>query len=284
MTCQLAFSSRVGSVMFSDSQMSTHSVEYHGFQKQFVGEDFLLGGAGHGGVVGEVFNSLRDQATGDCIVNSTSVADHIVVFLDTKVTEQAAAATSFILISAPKATQNLIQEFHPSIYKSFILKGNIGTLGSGAELIQLAIERDKKLGLYSEPEELVDMVVAGENYLEAATQSLTVDAQFTVGILHSDKAYLIGDSKIEVVHGPPAVVQCWNEVAKRYREITAHAQQIRGEIRAAQRALSAIQISGLDRTAINMIEGNQSSIEVNREQLRQKIDDYCAWYDGLLGR
>ena len=244
----------------------------------------MLGGAGHGGVIGEVFKSLRDPATGDCLVKSTEVSDHIVRFLNTRVTEQAAAASSFILIVAPQATQNLIWELHPSTFKSFVLRGNIGTLGSGAELIQIAIERDKKLGLYSAPEELVDMVVAGENYLEVATQSLTVDAQFTLGILHSDKAYLMGDSKIDIVYGPPAIVKCWNDVAARYRVIAAHAQQIRGEIRAAQRALSSIQFAGLDRTAIDIIEASQSSIEVNRKQLHRKIDDFCAWYDSLLGR
>ena len=284
MTCQLAFSSSIGSVMFSDSQVSTHSVEYHGVQKQFVGEDFLLGGAGHGGVIAELFNSMRDPVTGNCTVGSTEIADHIVAFLRTKVTEQAAAATNFILVYAPQTNQNVIWEFHPSIYKEFILRGNISTLGSGAELIQIAIERDKKLGLYSEPEELVDMVVAGENYLEAATQSLTVDTQFTVGILHSDKAYLMGDSSIDIVYGPPAILQSWNDVATRYRRITAHAQQIRGEIRAAQRALSAVQIAGLDSAAVNIIEASQSSIEVNREQLRREIDDFCTWYDSLLGR
>ena len=264
--------------------MSTNRVEYHGLQKQFVGNDFLLGAAGHSSIIREVFNSLRDPSSGDCIVDSTAVVKHIVRFLNDNVTEGAAATTSFILILEHRGAQVFVQELHPSIYKSFVQKGNIGTLGSGAELIETAISRDKKLGIYTQPQELVDMMVAGENYLEAATQSLTVDAQFTVGILKSNNTYLIGDSTIDVLYAPPAVVAAWTDVARRYKQIMARVQQIRGEIRAAQRALSSIQSAELDAAAIRIIEANQSSIEVNRKELSQKIEDYCNWYDRLLER
>ncbi len=284
MTCQLALSNKASSVMFSDSQVSTRKMEYHGFQKQFVGDDFLLGAAGHRSVIRGVFNSLVDHSSGDYVVKASTVAEHIVEYLHTEVTSQAAAMTSYILVNPYSDTQNLIQLFQPSIFESFVSEGNYATLGSGAEFVQGALDRDKELGLHLEPEDLVDLVVAAENYLAVASQSLTVDTQLTVGILRSKRAYLMGDANINVLHAPHPVAEKWNQVAIRYKRIMAQAQQIRGEIRSAQRALSSIQTAQLDHEAIREITTNQDSVSVNREQLREQIDDFCDWYDGLLDR
>ena len=284
MTCHVAFSSDAGTIMFSDSQLSTDKTEYHGHQKQFVGNDFLLGGSGHGLVVEEVFRSLKDPATGICIVDCNKVADHIVTFLKTKVSERAAAATSFILAHPDNGNTHSIRVLEPYIFSSFIPKGSFAVLGSGAELVRPAIERDRMLALFRQPTELVDMVVAGENYLEAATQSLTVDAQFTVGVLRSKGAYLMGDAGINMQYAPPAVVAQWKDVAKRYAEIMAQAQQIRGEIREAQRVLSLIQVAKVDKAAIAAINASQSSVMQNRRELQTRIDDYLKWYDSILGR
>ena len=169
-------------------------------------------------------------------------------------------------------------------FSSFIPKGSFAVLGSGAELVRPAIERDRMLALFRQPTELVDMVVAGENYLEAATQSLTVDAQFTVGVLRSKGAYLMGDAGINMQYAPPAVVAQWKDVAKRYAEIMAQAQQIRGEIREAQRVLSLIQVAKVDKAAIAAINASQSSVMQNRRELQTRIDDYLKWYDSILGR
>ena len=284
MTCHVAFCSDVGSIMFSDSQMSSDKAEYHGHQKQFVGNDFLLGGSGHGLVVQEVFRSLHDPKTGQCTVDCTTVSDHIVAFLKSNVSPRAAAVTSFILVCQEKSNEHSIKVLQPSTFNSFIPRESFAVLGSGAELVEPAIDRDRMLAIFRRPRELVDMVVVGENYLEAASQSLTVDAQFTIGLLRSNNAYVMGDPAIEAQYAPPAIIGNWTDISKRYSEIMAQAQQIRGEIREAQRALSLIQEAKVDKAAIGTITASQASVKQNREELQTKIEEFLKWYDGIVGR
>ncbi len=284
MTCHVAFSSDVGAVLFSDSQLSTDKTGYHGFQKQFVGDDFLLGGSGNSLVIEEVFKSLRDSTTGVCTVDGGTVANHIVAFLQRNVSRPAAAGTNFILICLNQSGKPRIRILYPSTFDFFISRDHFGTLGSGSELVSSAIERDRMLGLFRQPLELVDMIVAGENYLDAATKSLTVDSQFTVGVLRSKRAYLMGDVRITMQYAPPAIAAKWNSASKLYEAILAHAQQIRGEIREAQRVLSKVQVAQLDKAAVSAIEASQVSVSQNRQALHAKIESYLNWYDRLLNR
>lgn len=284
MTCQLAFSSKAGAVLFSDSQGSTDAIEVHGLQKQFVGDDFLLGGAGHGLVIEEVFKSLCDSDSGKCIVPGAKAANHITKFLGSEVTGHAVANTTFVLVHRGRSKDYMIRVLHPSVFKSFVRQGNFVTLGSGAGLVQAAIDRDRKLGVFLQPEQLGDMVIAGENYLETATQSLTVDSQFVVGMLRWGTGYMMGDASIGVSHAPEKVGEKWAEAARRYREIMAHAQMIRGEIRAAQRAVSSVQVGQLDGSAMDQVEACRLSVEENRKGVTDKIEGYCRWYDELVGR
>ena len=284
MTCQLAFSSKAGAVLFSDSQGSTDATEVHGLQKQLVGDDFLLGGAGHGLVVEEVFKSLCDSVSGKCSVPGVEVANHISEFLSSKVTAHAAANTNFVLVYREKDDEYIISVLRPSVFRSFVKQEDFVTLGSGAGLVQAAIDRDRKLGVFLQPELLSDMVVAGENYLETASESLTVDSQFVIGMLRYGNGYMMGDPEIGVSHAPGIVVEKWLEAAAQYREILAHAQLIKGEIRAAQRAVSSVQIGKLGSSAVTQVEGCRSSVEENRQGVTDKIEEYCRWYDKLIGR
>ena len=270
--------------MLSDSQMSTDKIEFHGVQKQFVGNDFLLGGAGSGGVIAALFTSLRDPATGDCTVDSSQIGNHVLDFLDKEVTQQARATVSFLLVCPEPTTANRIDVFLPATFRSSMPGGNYSTLGSGSELVRPAIARDTALGIFSQPKRPVDMLVVAENYLDAATQSLTVDAQYTVGVLHAKRAYIMGDERIGAIYVPRVVRSHWKNVATRYKTMMDQARLIRGEIREAQRALSKIQKSKLDSAAIQAITANQNSIATNRQQLQNEIEQYFVWYDNLLGR
>lgn len=284
MTCHVAFSSITEAVMLSDSQMSTDKIEYHGVQKQFVGDDFLLGGSGSALIIQAMFNSLRDPATGRCNVKSTTVVSRIVNFLENELTKQARENANFLLVRPDLPNGNCIYQFLPAALRSPIPQGNYATLGSGSELVQPTIARDRTLGLFSQPQELTDMLVAAENYLDAATQSLTVDAQYTVGLLRANRAYLMGDEQIGAIYAPPVIVEKWKDASTRYKKMMAHARLIRGEIREAQRALSKIQTAQLDTAGFAAITDNQLSVETNRQQLQDEIQDYFAWYDRLLGR
>ena len=284
MTCHVAFSSKTGAVMLSDSQLSTDKVEFHGIQKQFVGNDFLLGGSGNALVIREMFTSLCDATTGECLWNNTEVVARILDFLENKVTVQARATVSFLLVRPCPINGHRIELVLPHSFRYSIPQKSCATIGSGSELVWPAIRRDTTLALFSQPHELTDMLVAGENYLDAAAQSLTVDTQFTVGMLRSDRAYIMGDKQIGANFTPPVIRSQWSEVAKRYKAMMDQARLVRGEIREAQRALSKIQTAQLDSDAIHAIEANQQSVEINRQQLQNKLEDYYLWYDGVLSR
>ena len=270
--------------MLSDSQLSTDKIEIHGFQKQFVGNDFLLGGAGNVRVIEEIFTSLSDETTGECILDNTQVGDHVMNFLEEKIAVQARATVEFLLVRPCPNRGYRIEHVIPSVFRYPVTGENHVTTGSGSELVEPAIRRDANLGLFSQPQELTDMLIAGENYLDAAAQSLTVDTQLTVGVLRSNRAYIMGDKKIEATLAPPFIQSKWSEVAIKHKEMMDQARLIRGEIREAQRALSKIQTAKLDPAAIRAILLNQQSIEINRQQLQRKLEDYFRWYDGLLGR
>ena len=270
--------------MLSDSQLSTDKVETHGYQKQFVGNDFLLGGSGNAQVIGEVFTSLRDERTGECIRDNSDIVDHVMDFLESKITAQARAAASFVLVRACPNWGHRIEHVLPSAFRYPVPVEHRIAIGSGGQLVVPAIMRDTSLGLFSQPHELTDMLISGENYLDAAAQSLTVNTQLTIGVLRSDRAYIMGDKEIGATFAPMTIRSEWSEVSNRHKAILDHARLIRGEIREAQRALSKIQTAALDSASIQRIKDSQQSVETNRQQLRVKLEDYFSWYDGLLGR
>ena len=62
MTCHIGISSSAGAVLISDSQGSTATSGTSGYEKQFVGPDFLLGGAGALAVLQALFDKIEDAA------------------------------------------------------------------------------------------------------------------------------------------------------------------------------------------------------------------------------
>ena len=284
MTCQLALSSKRGAVLFSDSQLSTDRVEYHGEQKQFVGDDFLLGGAGLAVVMQELFKSLNDRQQGQCMEKGPEIGKYVTDFLRKEVTGPAAGQTSFVLVYQTERGENVIEHLQSAIFHSFRRQGRIFTLGSGAALVQPAIDRDAKVGVFLRPEQLGDMMVVGEGYLEAAGQSLTVDGQFVVGLLRRGKAYVMGDAGVKLNHAPKELIGCWEKAARQYAEIMACAQTIREEVRTAQRAVAVLQTGRLEKKYLEQLEACRLSVQSNRDVLQGKLNKYCQWYDGVLGR
>ena len=270
--------------MLSDSQLSTDTTEAHGAQKQFVGNDFLLGASGKALVLKAIFTSLLDPATGNCRVDHTDIEDHLQRFLWQEVTEQARSSVNLLLLRPCSVKGYRIDLFRPDTLRSSIPQGEYDTLGSGSEIVRSALQRDNALALFSKPQEMVDMLVAGENYLEAATRSLTVNSQFTVGMLHSGRAYILGDGRINPIYAPSAICSEWADVAAKYKRMIDHARLIRGEIREAQRALSKIQMARLFPDGVAAIAANQASVARNRKMLQGEIEEYFNWYDSVLCR
>jgi hypothetical protein len=83
--------------MFSDSQASGGDSEWHGFQKQYAGPDFLIAGAGDGDVVHAAFAILH--ALGD--TTAANIESRLLKYLDEEVTELARAQTEFVLVTTP---------------------------------------------------------------------------------------------------------------------------------------------------------------------------------------
>ena len=270
--------------MLSDSQLSTDTTESHGAQKQFVGNDFLLGASGKMLVVEAIFMSLLDPKTGDCSVDHTGIECHLREFLQAEVVEQAKSSVSLLLVRPCPAKGYRIDLIRPDVLRSSIPQREYSTLGSGSQIVLPAIQRDRALALFSQPQEMMDMLVASENYLEAATRSLTVNSRFTVGLLHSNHAYIMGDDQINPKYAPSAIYSEWKEVAVQYQRIIDLARFIRGEIREAQRTLSKIQTAQLRQGDFQAIAESQASIEINRRELQREIEKYFNWYDRTLQR
>ena len=270
--------------MFSDSQISTDTTETHGRQKQFVGRDFLLGASGNMLLIKAVFASLIEPGTGDCCVDHKGIESHLQDFLQSKVTERARSSVSLLIVRPCKTEGHRIDLYQPDLFRFFTPQGNYSALGSGSKVVLPTIERDSDLGLFSQPSELMDMLVSSENYLEAAARSLTVNSQFIVGLLHSDRAYLMRDLQISASFAPSALRSRWQEVAAKYQRIIDLARLIRGEIREAQRVLSKIHRASLQEGDFRAIEGHQMSVKSNRELLQSELMQYFNWYDGVLQR
>ena len=60
MTVHIAFANAGTALLASDSQASDDTSEVHGLQKQFAGPDFLVGVAGLGLVLNELFVRLKE--------------------------------------------------------------------------------------------------------------------------------------------------------------------------------------------------------------------------------
>ena len=283
MTCHIALSNASVAVMFSDSQGSTAVSAFHGWQKQFAGPDFLVAVAGNGLVLDALFAELDERARNGVLGNSAMVGGFIESLLEGRIRAEARSECEFLLVTPP-VNGAAIQRYDPRTFFQLGRRQTFASIGSGAEFVFQTINRHHKLGIESSRDTLADLLVAADEYADAANESLTVDNRLLVGMLKDGRTYLIGDRDVFPTYGPEALRQQWDEASGRFQSVIDSVRSINGEIRNAQRRFSSIRtgtLTGVETAAFLL---NNQNIKAARQLLDQLLTDYFIWYDQLLGR
>ena len=288
MTCHIAIANPDTAVLSSDSQSSDDRSELHGIQKQFAGSDFLVGVAGLSMVIPELFDRLEEASRPggtNAPLDAARISAFLAHFIDTEIRPEARREIEIIVVTPPDANGNAAQTFLPGTFSRLGRREPAGMIGSGAEFASRAFTRYAQLGIELPFTTLADLVITIEDLTKAADESLTVDDSFLLGILSNGKSYLMGDRRIILGHAAQPIIREWSRATIRFHEIMATARDINGEIIDAQRQLSAIRTSALTPASLVEIQRiNDGPITTNRRTLVHLLDDYLAWYDGILGR
>jgi hypothetical protein len=261
--------------MLSDSQGSTNYSESHGLQKLVPISDFLIGGTG----AGDLIRVVNDYLTSDTTINAANIKVRLVEVVDELIRPGVQSELEFVV-----ATEKSLLSYQPGRFKKPTEDEYIAWAGSGGEFVRRAWLRDLYLGIGSPLRTLGDTFVAAEAFLDAANESLTVDDKLMLGIVAGGRTYVTGERDIYPLYAPDPLVNAWNLAAQRFRIIKTLAEQIRSELKNAQRSLSSVKVSGLGSGEIASIEASNLSIGTMRTQLDAELQSYMGWYDGLLGR
>ena len=272
MTCHLAMSSTFGVVLVSDSQGSTNDAEYHGNQKQFAGEDFLIGAAGSGDIADSLFSSLQKSN-----VKSSELQNYITEFAKNNWTTAAHESIHLTIAISPST----IVEYVPRLYRNFRERRQFSVIGSGAEFVVREVSFDQRAGLSPPAATTIsDLLAMCLKYFSASNESLTVDDQLMIGILHNNRSYLLIDPRIRPEYLPEKLQSVLPKIFHNFREVVAIVSTLRSEILNIQRALTPLTY-GLGKTALSLPIGE---ITESRSVLNKKIADYFNWYDGIMAR
>lgn len=184
-----------------------------------------------------------------------------------------------LILATPSAA---IRTFTGGVLRSFATPRAFGSIGSGAEFVYRALQRDTQNGLMTAAESVTDTLVLAENYADAANESLTVDNKFTIGLLVGDRTYLMGDAEIRPAYGPQALLDHWPQASLHFDEIIALVRTIRGEIRSATAEFYKIAQGAIP--VPDACTAAALSIGAMRTRLDASLAAYISWYDQLLGR
>jgi len=275
MTCHVALQSSHGSVILSDSQGSDDRAEFHGWQKQYAGDGFIIGVAGSGLVLEQLFEWIdTDPASG------APVLDALTDFFRQEVTLAARSDVNVLV-----AREEGIHTYYPGIsIRPPTRPQPFGSIGSGAEFVFRAIRRDNTLGLGSASNSLAHLVTDAFRYMSSSNESLTVDDQYLLGFVKDGKSYIFGERQITLRHAHADLIDQWPQASDCYREIRTRVQTIEGSITEAARRFSFIRGGSLNNQHI--VEIVQLNSHVAR--MFNDLDAYLArclgWYDSVLGR
>jgi hypothetical protein len=285
-TVHIGFANPGAALLASDSQGSDDISEIHGLQKQFAGPDFLVGVAGLGLVLNELFSRMQDAiAPGPDQLVSGGVRAFIEQFVAQEIQAPVRSEVEIVVVTPPDAAGNSVQVFLPGVFTRMGRPSAFDSIGSGSEFVQRAFSQYERLGINIPLDEVADLVVAVEDFAKAADESLTVDDSFMVGIVTNNRSYLMGDRRIDLRYAPDPLRQQWEEAANRFHNIMAAARVINGEMMLVQQELSAIRTGTITQANLDAIRvSNDVAITTSRQSLVQQINDYLVWYDGLLGR
>lgn len=266
--------------MLSDSQGSTAADEQHGFQKQLVGDGFVVGFAGSMMVIMGLMHHLSNAES----VSAGDIQNQIQAYLEQEV-RPAAVGSIEVLLLRQASTGIEVRTFYPQIFRSFGEATAFGTIGSGAPYAHRTLQRDMKLGVLPVLGNLADAVAKALELAEAADESLTVDDQLLIGLLVDGKSYMLGDGRIFPGYAPAELQSEWRTVVACFNEIRALAGALRAEAANAYRAFSQGLLQGpFEPKTWHMLRQSGDALGNTRAQLEQKLREYRTWYDGIMSR
>jgi hypothetical protein len=259
MTFHIALSSTAGSVMLSDSQGSTETSEMHGVQKQYIGEDLLVGGAGSSLVLTALFDALSARGEHD----AAGLAAFIEDFFEREVRLNAMAQAEIVIVT-PDADGRTVQRLMPGVLARFSRRAQMGLVGSGASFAARAVHRDRAIGVEWTMASLADLLAFAYDCADAANESLTVNDEFMLGFLVNGRAYAMGDEAIRPAHIPNRIQSKWGMVSNYYKQdILPIVRSIRDARCYAYRACSRLLAQEPDPDAREGIDEQLGSLAVS---------------------
>lgn len=282
MTVHIGFSNDEGAILLSDSQGSTTDAETHGNQKQFVGDNFIVGGAGHNGIIDRLFRFLDEQSN----LPSANAPSVIEDFFETQIRREQFGRTTVLLLipGDPPFPNRKIRVFDPGTYAHFDEPSKCCAIGSGGPFVGRAWKHRNDLGIQFPSETLADLTVEAVFCAEAANESLTVDDRLMVSFLYNGRAYTMGEPEMRLDYAPSEVKTKWREVAQKWSDIRQKSNEIINEFREAARLFSGIRAGKLSAFHLNQFNSANQTIARRRSELETQLKDYFDWYDNLLKR
>jgi len=260
-------------VIFCDSQASGEESEYHGVQKLFLGDDFLIGCAGSMAVIHRLFETLESQN-----VTADQLCDTVERFVVEDLTE--AARHQFEVI-ALAANNSGIRVLTPSLFNAFGPPESFSCIGSGQTFVYRELSYEQKHRIERDTTTLAHLLLAVDNYAEAANESLTVDDWHLVGILFGGRAYLTGHPEIRPSFVSSQVRKDWSKNSQFYEEIRSLVEQIRSEISTSYAGFSAVQNGTLDQQSFPLFEASSNAVRNNLSILQTKLIEFTKWFDSV---
>lgn len=282
MTCHIGLLGPSCGVLLSDSQASSDSAESHGTQKQLAGPGFLLAGAGHGGVIGELFADLWDGVQRGEVGDAESATAAVLAFLHDECTAAARECVEFLMVRAGATGEVATATLCPSTFVRWRRQSGLVCSGSGQEFVYRAAGREAALGVELPLEHLGDAFLRALDLGAIANESLTVDDVHLVGLLVGGQTYLLGDPRIALEFALPKVRACWPQLSQRFAGLRGLAETIRGELLNQQRQFSMIRATGLPVDRYRGLVSSALEIERGRAELNLALAEYIRAYDELL--
>lgn len=282
MTIHIAAASGNHAVLLSDSQGSSNEAESHGWHKQFIGRNFVVGLAGADDVCSRLFSYLHDRLGLDRDIGIGAVMRAIEGFYRKHMRASYLANTSVIAVGYDDRGSVSVQQYYPGKFKTFGKPTHFGSIGSGSTFVDRAKGRDQKLGLNIPHTELEDKLIAALYYADAAIESLTVDDSFAVAILDSGRSYLTGDRTLSLRYVPEPIIQFWNQVSACWKPMQVTIATMNSELESVHRRFSNIRSGLLTGMDLKELERSNLAILANRQKLVEQLAELKKTYEELI--
>ncbi|MDZ4684638.1 MAG: hypothetical protein SH850_06065 [Planctomycetaceae bacterium] len=279
MTVHVAISGGNSAVLVSDSQASTSFSKRAGAQKQYCGDQFIIGAAGNGGIAGALFEHLSTHHFG---ASGTNVLSDIAAFMASQIA--ASARDSIELVALLLSPEPSIHFLNPSVFTGFRPAGQLYATGSGAEFVDNAATCGVSGWMGRRANTLAQQVVQGVHFADAADQSISCNDMLTIGFIANGRAYFAVDPDFRPQYVHPLLEAQWNMLTQLSGEIIDQARAINSEMTVASEAFGHVWSGTLTMSELGLIGTQNAEIARQTSELATRLGDYQASFDGVLGR